>query len=205
LRAQGDEIAALTRERENELKALDSVSAAIQRQIYALEDWQKTVTDAESAVAQAEADLRRAYDIERDRLLGVVGAVADAQAALRSAYEAEAARLREIIGGVEAARQTLRAAYERERSAIEETVSGVQSMVDSLRTFRRELDLNPLAQGSALRHGPRGRDARGTGYQAARASSTPPAPAAPCLDASMASDPDLAGLSARPGHRSPGP
>jgi len=138
LRAQGDELAALTRERENELKALDSVSAAIQRQIWALEDWQKTVTDAESAVAQAEADLRRAYDIERDRLLG-------------------------IIGGVDEARQALEQAYNREKSAIEATISGVESLIDGLRDFRQELNLNPLAQGSLAQ----GRGAALAQFQAA--------------------------------------
>jgi hypothetical protein len=157
LRAQGDEIAALTRERENELKALDSVSAAIQRQIYALEDWQKTVTDAESAVAQAEADLRRAYDTERDRLLG-------------------------IIGGVDEARQALEQAYSREKAAIEATVSGVEGLIESLRDFRQELNLNPLAQGSLAQ----GRGAALAQFQAAAPGDAPGAGRA-FLDASMAS------------------
>lgn len=157
LRAQGDELAALTRERENELKALDSVSAAIQRQIYALEDWQKTVTAAESAVAQAEADLRRAYDIERDRLLG-------------------------IIGGVDEARQALEQAYNREKSAIEATVNGVEGLIESLRDFRLELNLNPLAQGTLAQ----GRGAALAQFQAAAPGDAPGAGRA-FLDASMAS------------------
>ena len=125
LRAQGDELGAVAMERERELAALDRTSAALQRQIYALEDWRKAVTDAESAVSKAEADLRAAYDAERERLLGIIGAADDARAALTQAYN-------------------------RERSAIEATVSGVESLVDGLRAFRRELDLNPLAMGSPL-------------------------------------------------------
>lgn len=120
LRASGDELAAVAAEREKELAALDRTSAAIQRQIYALEDWRKTVTEAESAVAKAEADLRAAYDAERERLLG-------------------------IIAGVDAARGQLQDAYQRERSAIEDAVDGVEQLADSLRAFRRELDLNPFA------------------------------------------------------------
>ena len=123
LRAQGDEVGALAKERERELAALDRTSAALQRQIYALEDWRKTVTEAESAVASAEADLRSAYNTERDRLLA-------------------------IIGGVDTARSALEQAYRRERSAIEATVSGVESLVQGFRAFRQELEANPLAGAS---------------------------------------------------------
>lgn len=164
LRVSGDELAYLTKVRENELAALDSVSAAIQRQIYALEDWQKTVTAAEGAVAQAqaqvsqaEADLRRAYETERDRLLG-------------------------IMGGVEDARQALEQAYDRERSAIEATVNGVEGLIESLRDFRQELDLNPLAQGSLAQ----GRGAALAQFQAAGPEDAPTAGRA-FLDASLAS------------------
>jgi hypothetical protein len=145
LRAQGDELAAVTREREAELATLDSVSAAIQRQIYALNDWKKTVADAEAAVSQAEANLRRAYEIEADRLRGIIGAVEDARRALNDAYQAEVGRLRGIIGAVDQARAALNEAYQRERSAIEATISGVESLIAGLRAFRGELTLNPLA------------------------------------------------------------
>jgi len=157
LRLSGDEVAYLAKVRENELAALDSVSAAIQRQIHALEDWAKTVSEAESAVAQAEADLRRAYETERDRLLG-------------------------IMGGVEDARQALNEAYQRERSAIEATASSVEGLIESLRDFRQELDLNPLAQGSLAQ----GRGAALAQFQAAGPEDAPTAGRA-FLDASLAS------------------
>ena len=157
LRAQGDELAAVTREREKELAALDSVSAAIQRQIYALTDWKKTVAEAESAVAKAEADLRQAYD-------------------------REVARLEGIIGGVDAARRDLEQAYNRERSAIEATVNGVEGLIASLRDFRDELNLNPLAGASPGQ----GREAALGQFRSASAEDLPQAGRA-FLDASMGS------------------
>lgn len=82
LRASGREIEAVAKERERELAALDATSAALQRQIYALNDWKKAVTAAEGALSTAEADLRAAYERE-------LAKVGDARAVLTTAYNRE--------------------------------------------------------------------------------------------------------------------
>lgn len=121
LELSGDEVGALARRREAELKAMDSANRALQEHVYALEDWAEAVAKAKDAVSKAEDDLRAAYEAERDRLQG-------------------------IIDGVEAARDRLRDAYQRERSAIEGTISGIRSLVDILSDFQAEL---ALASGNA--------------------------------------------------------
>lgn len=127
LRMSGDEAGALAKERERELSAMDRTSAAIQRQINALEDWKAAVSKAEAALSQAEADLRTVYDREMAALQKVID---DAD--------------------VPGKRRQLEDAYQREVSAIEAAVQGVDSLIESLGAFRRELDLNPLAMSSPL-------------------------------------------------------
>lgn len=122
LRLSGDETAYLAKVREQELAALDRTSAAIQRAIYALQDWETAVSKAQAALAKAEADLRASYDAEMAKLQKVID-------------EAD----------VTGKRQQLEQAYQRERSALEATIQGVETLIDSLQGFRRELDLNPFA------------------------------------------------------------
>jgi len=184
LRLSGDEVAYLAKVRENELSSLDSVSAAIQRQIHALEDWNEAVGKAEAALAQAQADLRTVYDREMASLQEVIARadVEGKKAQLRSAYDAEASKLQAIIDAVAPARAALEQAYNREKAAIEATASSVGGLIESLRDFRRELDLNPLAQGSLAQ----GRGAALAQFQGAAPEDAPGAGRA-FLDASMAS------------------
>jgi len=89
LRASGDEIGALARERDAEVAAMDRASAAMQRQIWVIQDLQEAVSKAEAALSKAEADLRTVYDREMAKLQKVIddADVAGKLQAVEQAYQ----------------------------------------------------------------------------------------------------------------------
>jgi hypothetical protein len=160
LRATGDEIGAVARERERELAALDPSLRDLQQQVFAAQDAQaaaeaarqaqedaaRAQQEAADAAAQAAADAaRQMEEIAQKRasleidLMKAMGDEAGALAASRAAeLEAMDASLRSLQRRVNAT-EDLKAAYDRESGALQDTIGKFGDFGKTLREFRQSL------------------------------------------------------------------
>lgn len=156
LRATGQEVEAVARERAAELSALDASLHALQQNVWAAQDAAKAQQDYASSVddgARAAEDLRRARVSMEVRLLELSGNAAAATALRRqeelAALDASLRPLQQSIWHLEdiaeaaervgKARDVLTDAYKRESGALQDTIDKFSGFGDSLRKFRGTL------------------------------------------------------------------
>jgi hypothetical protein len=156
MQMQGKGAEALALARADELAKMDAESAAIQRQIWELEDATK-VRALEAQLAKLQGDATRALALEREAELAALSA---GEAAIQKqiyAYEDLASVTAQQNALVDDARGDLTAAYNKESRALQDTIDTFTALAQSLRAYGKSLttgassNLNPLQQYKATK------------------------------------------------------